>query len=243
MVFDQNSLGGVGPRSASPRPAPPPPPRPAAPKAPVAPGAPAQPGGQSALRVSLMPTELAGREGPNLGRRLAIFALVLIVLTLVIGGFNFYLSSEIAKKSDEREQLWKKVDALAETLKTGKAASTEAVDFERQAKVAAETLDAHLYWTSFFDFLESITKATTIYEKFSGDAENSLFTVDVIAKSYRDMAEQMVIMQEQPMIASVKVSGASEKIGQTGTVEGIFFSLVAKVKPDVWKRPAAAATK
>jgi len=191
-----------------------------------------------------MPTELAGREGPNLGRRLAVLGLTLILLTLAIGGYSFYLNGEIAKKSDEREQLWKKVETLAETLKTGKTASAEAVDFERQAKVVADTLAGHLYWTKFFEFIESITKSAVSYENFTGDAENSLFTADAMAKSYRDMAEQMVILQENPLIVSVKVSSASEKLGPTGAVEGIFFSLVARVKPEVWKRPvAAAATK
>jgi len=189
-----------------------------------------------------MPTELAGSEGPNFGRRLFALILVLILVTLAIGGANFYLSGEISNKTVVREQKWARVEALTKVLQESKVASAEAIDFERQAKVVAETLDAHVYWTNFFTFLESVTKETVIYDKFSGDVENSLFTVDAVAKSYRDMAEQVVNIKDHPAIVSVKVSSASEKLGQNGAIEGIFFSLIVKAKPDVWKRPVAEAT-
>ena len=114
--------------------------------------------------------------------------------------------------------------------------------FDSRVRVATELLDSHTYWTSLFEYLRGTTKPSVTYLNFSGDHASGMITIDAMGSSYRDVAEQIVILRENPMIEKVVSSSASASIDSVGNVLGISFGLVLKVKPEVWKPVAAEAT-
>lgn len=194
------------------------------------------------LRVSLMPSEMEGTAAPDIKRGLLILALVIIVETIIVGGVNFWLTNSISKKIAEREELNQRIAALNKTVAERGKEMSAVIDMDRQIQTSLDALNQHVYWTSFFRFLEDNTRPNVRFFRFAGDVDSSMFTIDIMGKTYRDVAEQIVVFRENPMVLYVRATSASAIIAQAGAVEGVSSSLVIKLKPEVW-RPAMAAAK
>lgn len=190
----------------------------------------------SGLRVSLMPADMEGRQGPDLQRRLLILAFVVILEVIAIGGVNFWLIQSTAKRQAERADLDKRISDIQLVIDEQGKSLAGTVDFDRQIRTVKDSLDQHVHWTEFFRFLESNSRPNVRFLRFSGEADTGVFTVDVLAKSYRDIAEQIVVLRENPSVISVRASSASAKTNQAGEIEGVSTSMMIKVKTDVWSR-------
>jgi hypothetical protein len=192
------------------------------------------------LRVSLMPSEMEGGASPDLKRGLLIIALVIIVETIIIGGVNLWVMQNTSKKVAERDELNQRIAALNQTVADRGKEMSSVIDMDRQIQASLENLNQHVYWSSFFSFLEDNARPNVRFTRFTGDVDSSMFTIDILGKSYRDVAEQIVVLRENPSVMYVRATSASARVGQAGEVEGVTSSLVIKLKPEVW-RPAMAA--
>lgn len=206
-------------------------------------GTPAPAGGGvfSGLRVSLMPSDLEGNKQVDAGRRLLILALVLVVETALILGAYFMVNQTASSRTDKRDELLAKVDALSKSIAKQEAAAKDVVAYQQQVAAAGETLDKHIYWSSFYAFIEKKTIPSVKYLNFSGDADSGTVTLDAIGLTYRDVAEQIVQFREEANVIDVRTSSASARVSDTGEVTGVSFTLVLKLKPEVWKKVAAGA--
>jgi hypothetical protein len=214
--------------------------KPAAAKKPAS-AAPAGGGVFSGLRVSLMPSELEGRAQADPGKRLLALGLVLVVETVLILGAHFFINKAVADKTGNRDELLAKVEELSARVAKEEAAAKDVVAYQTQISAANESLDGHISWTSFFSFLEKRTSSSVKYLNFSGDADGGTVTLDAVGTSYRDVAEQIVRFREDPLIADVRTSSASARVSDTGEVIGVSFTLVIRVKPEVWRKTSYAA--
>lgn len=190
----------------------------------------------SGLRVSLMPSDLEGQAGPDLGKRLFILALVLAAETLAIGGAYFLLSQRAGSQLQKRQELRASIADLGVSIAKAETLAKEAVVWNAQAAAAEEALDDHLYWTSFFRRVESKTLPTVKYLNFSGDGDTGTITLDAVGATYRDVAEQIVNFRAEPMVADVRTTAASARVDHLGNVIGVSFVMVIKFKPDLWKQ-------
>ena len=189
------------------------------------------PGGQGGLRVSLMPVEGEGRSGPDLGRSLVILGIVLLAETLLILGAYFYLSQLTSQRTGEQEELRGRITAADKSIADKEKSVSDMVTFSGQVNAATEVLDGHVYWQKFFDFLEKNTTPTVRYVNFSGDADAGQVILDAVAVSYRDMAEQIVLLRENPDVESVRATSAAARISEVGEVVGVSFSMAVKFDP------------
>ncbi len=205
--------------------------------------APASSGGVfSGLRVSLMPSELEGKKQADPGKRLLALALVLVIETAVILGAYFYVNKTLSSRTGNRDELVAKVEALAKSIAKEEAAAKDVVAYQAQVAAAGEALDRRVSWSSFFAFLEKKTIPSVKYLNFSGDADTGTVTVDAVGLTYRDVAEQIVQFREDPNVADVRTSSASARVNETGEVTGVSFTLVLRLKPEVWKKVAGSVT-
>lgn len=203
--------------------------------------APAPSGGVfSGLRVSLMPSELEGKKQADPGKRLLALALVLVIETAVILGAYFFVNKTVASKSTNRDELVAKVEALGKSIAKEEASAKDVVAYQAQVAAAGEALDKHVSWTSFFAFIEKKTIPSVKYLNFSGDADSGTVTVDAVGLTYRDVAEQIVQFREEPNVIDVRTSSASARVSDTGEVTGVSFTLVLRLKPEVWKKVAGS---
>jgi hypothetical protein len=193
------------------------------------------------LRVSLMPSEIEGGAAPDLRRGALILFLVLIFETIIIGGVNFWLMQNTAKRVAERDQLNQRITAVNKIVTDQGKEMSAVIDLDRQIQTTLDNLGQHVYWTKFFRFLEDNARPNVRFMRFSGDVDSGMFSIDILGKSYRDVAEQIVVLRENPMTLNVRATSASARIGQAGEVDGVASSLVIKIKPEVWRQAAVAA--
>lgn len=194
---------------------------------------PAEAGSVSGLRVSLMPAESEGRRPPDLGRSVVMLVIIMLVETLVIGGVYFFLAQSSSARSKAQTDLRQKVQEADAAIAADEAGSQGLVRFSGRAAAVAEALDGHIYWQKFFAFLEANTTPTVRYVNFSGDALAGQVILDALAVSYRDMAEQIVILREHPMVESVRATSAAARINEIGEVVGVGFSMAVSFKPEL----------
>jgi hypothetical protein len=220
----------------------PPPPAPAA-SAPVSKkkSDDAAPSAFSSLRVSLMPSDLEGAARPNLGWRLLVFTVVVVAETAVIGGLYYLTSQTVTAATAKRDAVLADIDSADKSVASRQATIADAADYAYQVADAGATLDAHLYWTDFFAFLEKRTLPDVTYANFSGDAGSGTVTLEADATSYRDAAEQIVALREDPSVISVLSDAAAAKVDEKGNVLGVSFTMVVKCKPEVWMMPQTGA--
>ncbi len=189
----------------------------------------------SGLRVSLMPSELQGRPAPSLGRGLLALAVVLVAETIAIGVAYFFFSQMIASRVARHDALQGTITQLEQQIAAQGKETERAAAFNGEVAAAQEALNAHLSWTAFFSFLQAHTMMTVTYVNFAADSDSGTVTLDAVAKSYRDAAEQIVALRQDPSILDVHASSASAKISPTGEVTGIAFTMIIKAKPDLWR--------
>jgi hypothetical protein len=167
---------------------------------------------------------------PDLRKRLLVLALVVVVEAIVIGGAYGALSYTISQRVEEKSTI---EHAVAEETKKTVAKAAEikkAAMFNAQTVAAEAALEGHLRWTDFFAFLEERTKPTVKYVNFSGDADTGMVTLDAVGTTFRDVAEQIVIFREDPLVADVRATTASADIDDAG----IAFSMGLKLKKELW---------
>lgn len=191
--------------------------------------------GGGGLRVSLMPS-LQGEGGPSMRARVIVLLLVLVVETLLLGtGYFFVVQRETHLKAAQ-QTLQQQLDGVRGEISDAENAADAMVLFNEQTSAANALLDAHVYWTSVFDFLAAKTKRSVTYRNFSGDVSSGVISMDAVGATYKDVAEQIVVFSEDPQVKSMRTSSAAAAINAVGDVTGVTFSVVLTLDPSVWQK-------
>ncbi|KPJ85507.1 hypothetical protein AMJ57_02910 [Parcubacteria bacterium SG8_24] len=186
------------------------------------------------LRVSLMPAEGRKERPPDTGRRALILVLVLIVETIVIGSLYFLTIQRTSVMESEKAKYEEEMTQLNQQIGTAVEEARDMRIFGVQMGAVQQALDSHVYWTKAFDFLAANTHPSVRYVNFTGDSRTRVIVVDAVGGSYKDVAEQIVIMRESPSVESVQTSSAAARVSEVGEIEGVSFSMVLRLSPEVW---------
>lgn len=147
----------------------------------------------------------------------------------------YLLQTESARKAELAELTSRRTSVSAEIDESSDELAKIAY-FMKQVSAVEETLDGHLRWSEFFGTLEELTVPNVHYLNFSGDAESGTVSVSAVARSYRDVAEQIVALRDDPRVRSVTVRAATAKVDEFGSVVGVTFALVLDFEKAVWLR-------
>ncbi len=189
-----------------------------------------------------MPSEAEGGKAPDLRTRALILVLALVIETIVVGGVNFYLMRDAAKKKTEAAELSKQTVVIAKQAADLEKSLSDSLLFDRQVSAVKDGLDRHIYWTKMFDILAKGSLSNVVFQNFSGDTDASMVTIEALGKSYQDVAEQIVAFKNNPLVAQLRTSAVSVRESQGGTFAGVHLTMFIKFKPEAWqKAPAAAA--
>jgi Tfp pilus assembly protein PilN len=190
-------------------------------------------GAGGGLRISLMPTGLEDGGG-NLRRWIVVLIILFLLETVVIGvGYLFLVKKETGLK-ERRGVLEQQIGQLAEDIKSTEIEAREVAQFNLRVDTANNLLDNHLYWTGIFKHLAEQTKKGVKYLNFAGDFASQTLTMDAIGRSYQEVAEQIVVFKEDPIIENVETTSAAARINERGEIIGVGFSLVLKLTPKIW---------
>ncbi|MEK7067998.1 MAG: hypothetical protein AAB956_03305 [Patescibacteria group bacterium] len=195
-------------------------------------------GSQDMLRTNL----IKGQEAAFFNwRRAAGINIVAVVLALVIIG-GAWLSLVLLSKpeiiSSPLDQLLAGKELELKQLAT---AVGELTPLRKKVAAAKDILNNHIYWTNFFNYLETNTLPGITYDKFEGELSGE-YVLPAKASSFQDFSAQMKAWQEeQSYILDANTSGAmikkeAQAIGEIKSErEIISFEINLKVKPEIFQ--------
>jgi hypothetical protein len=202
----------------------------AVPKASIAPGqkpngagATPPPTSRDTLHVSLISagggiglSELTVRDRV---RRLILCAIIAIILDgCMFGGLMWY-SSVIKKQVAIAEASMQQLDAdIAKAESDAKAAK----DLQTLLKSADAALRNHLYWTRVLAMIEELAKPQVVFAGATIGSEGS-FSSSITAPDYLTLAQQILVLRNDPRVKSVPFSGASKSGGGVTTAISVSF--------------------
>jgi Tfp pilus assembly protein PilN len=191
-------------------------------------------GGFGGLKVSLMPSG-EEEEGVSVRKWLIVLLAALLVETVAIGAGYLYMTNREAVLKERRTELEQAIELNDQNIASAEKIAVQASNFGKKAREAGDILDGHLIWTRFFQHVSRVTKPTVTYLNFSGDYASRTVAMDAVARTYRDVAEQIVALREDEAISKVITSSASARVNEVGEVEGVGFSLVLTVDEYLWQ--------
>lgn len=164
------------------------------------------------------------RKGPT---KVVIAASLIVYLGIVglfyggLWGYKKSLKGQIQTKEEEIQSLRKQEKQVI---------TQEVLSFKERAETVQTLLNKHRYWTPVFSLLERVTLPQVQYKSFRGSFNDRAIQLEVTTTSFRNVARQILILQDAPLIEEVHPS--SPKISE----EGVKFSLKLTLAPDVWRR-------
>lgn len=183
-----------------------------------------------------MLAETEGNRPPDVMKRLLVLVIVLIAEALLLGGGYVYLLRVTTSRQAVIDSLEQKRVELGKSVMDVQDRIREIAFFNAQVAAGASVLDGHVHWTNVFDFLESKARPNVSFVNFSGEATGAI-TLDVVARTYRDVAEQIVALRDDKLVQDVRATTASARVDDQGNVTGVAFTMVVTLDPKIWTLP------
>jgi len=188
----------------------------------------------SGLRVSLVPKELLGQDGPDLKLRLLVAVMIIILETGVILSGYYFVNQKVEAKKAEKIKLEQQYEVVKLQAMTKEQDMNEAMLFSRQMNVAMKSLDNHVYLTELINFIESNTLGGIKYDRILMDTKSGLVSLDISAPKYRAMAQQFVHFANVDEIMQMRNTSVSGEVSSDGILNSVFSTVILKINPSVW---------
>ncbi|HOQ15617.1 MAG TPA: hypothetical protein PLQ27_02215 [Candidatus Paceibacterota bacterium] len=143
---------------------------------------------------------------PAWPRGLLIFFIVLLALTI---GLNFFLQIYLNREEQRLAQLDNQLEELKNQLPIDK--QLEVIKLERKIDTLNQILTDHIYFSYFFDWLESITPADVYYDYLT-------FTGDNLKVSLSGQAKDNEILAQ-----TVYGAMANQILNSTNLIDGVIL--------------------
>lgn len=154
------------------------------------------------LGVNLIPGQAAAEPSAiqvQLRKLLIVAVCAVVVLAAAYVGVRAYRMKVAQKTIAVQEQIADTEKQIAQYS----AVQQQAKTLNEQLEAAAEVMDAHIYWTPFFEkVLEPMTLPTVYYQNMSGSVLTGVFTLDTVAPEYEHIDAQLKLFQQSPYVRS-----------------------------------------
>jgi len=156
--------------------------------------------------VNLIPTELRSIEASNgVIKKIVIATIISILFVVIVFASLNFIGTNNKKKID---QLKTEVELYEAEIQKARDTIGKLSSFTDQTKKVSEILQGREIWSSLFDMLETETLPEIYYNSVSVDISDKV-VLDVIARSYHDMARQYKIFEQNPRVKNLNINGAS----------------------------------
>lgn len=156
-----------------------------------------------------------------------IIGITLVVYIVVVGAFYGILWSYKRSIQSEIQQKKQKTEELRQEERTPLA--REVMSFKRRSENLEDLLENHRDWISVFSFLERVTLPEVQYTEFSGNYGEKLLRVQGLTSSYRNLARQIYIFEDNPNVEDLVISAPHMDEG------GVGFEIELKVDLSLWE--------
>lgn len=186
---------------------------------------------KEAVRVSLLPAgeTFDERAEVSYGRRIIV---ILIILVALAGAVSGYLRFSAKKIDIASKKLQAELNTFNAQVQESERVISELGNIGQKIGFAKSMLGTHIASAKILEILESAATDGVILNNLAADAKGSL-VISAKGESFRAVARQIIAWEDNPEIASVKVSGVASRINTLGEVESIDFGASFNLKSDV----------
>lgn len=185
------------------------------------------------LGVTLMPKEKVSKEEARWPKQ-KIALIVIAILLAVTLGVSYAVMKQYQSQADlELQKVESDLGDMDQKIKNLDAEKNQAQIFQRQLKAADKLLEEHIYWTNFFSFLEKNTVAGVYFVNMVGGSDGQI-VLSGVAKSYKDIARQIVSFRTDDSVSRVSILSASASVDSEGNVAEVDFDAKLKLKPGIF---------
>ncbi|MFA5131440.1 MAG: hypothetical protein WC467_03360 [Patescibacteria group bacterium] len=170
----------------------------------------------------------------NISIILVVFFVVGVFIAELYFGLDWWEKQETAKA----ESLNGEISQINVDIGKIKGTADEALSYKDKSLEVSKLLDNHVYWSSFFNWLEKNTLSTVKFDSFSGDTKGH-YTLSARALSYAEVSWQTKAFLSDPLVKDVKVSAVNLSISKDKTKaadQGVSFGLEFDISPDIFKK-------
>lgn len=185
-----------------------------------------------AIKINLMPkAQKKGWQIPQGDLRLHSIAFLLFIFSLLaFAGIYAYKNYFLQKQLDE---LNKQNSDLVQTISN--SLDSNLIYFGRRAKNTEVLLKNHLYWSKYFETLESLTLKNIYYDQFSVKTDllkNTAIQADISGhtESFNALSKQAAIFMKSKDFSNVEFDGG--EMDKDGVIK---FKIGLEISQDLLK--------
>ena len=186
------------------------------------------------LEVNLIKEE--GRVYIDRRKNYLSLAGVLFVVALFVAELYFGLDWWSQQEGERAQTLSAAANKIKRDITQTQAQAAPALAYKEKSAVFTNILENHVYWSSFFSWLEKNTLSSVSYGGFTGDL-TGVYGLSAKAHSLSEVSWQVKVLSDDPLTNAVNVSEAQATEGkEKGSAGEVTFSLDLKINPEIFKK-------
>lgn len=159
-----------------------------------------------AFDVNLIPSEIISAEAKHQALRQVI--IVGVASVLFVGVVYVLVGFADFSGQGRIEEIRTKVAAIKEEIAKSQETINQLSGFTKQTQLVSTLLEGQKRWTKLFDMIERETIPEVYYTSVTV-AENEKVTIQVVARTYNDLARQYLIFESVPGITDLEMSASN----------------------------------
>ncbi len=188
------------------------------------------------LEVNLIKDEV--KISFDWSKNLSILLIVLFISAAFIT--EIYLGLDLWEQEENQKvkALEDNIIVVNRDISKIKAMADEALSYKDKSMELSRLLSEHIYWTSFFNWIEKNTLSTVKFDAFSGDTKG-VYSFSAKALSYAEVSWQVKAFLNDPLVKKVEVASVNSAISKEKGKEannGVSFSLSFELNPEIFKK-------
>ena len=172
------------------------------------------------------------------GKNFSVLFLVLLVAGLLIAEVYFGLNWWAEREDLKAQELAGEIAKVTQETNKMKNESAEALSYKDKANSLGQLLQNHVYWSTFFSWLEKNTLNSVSYAGFSGDISGK-YDLAAKALSYAQASWQAKVFLDSSLVKKVdiaEVSSLTAKNFNGPDNVGVNFSIQLEVDPIIFRK-------
>jgi hypothetical protein len=161
------------------------------------------------------------------------YALIVIISFLVVISPFVYYKSENKGYEETNLDLQTDIEKIQKKNNELKRQIDELGPLSKKMKVLLPILDNHIYWSEFYPVLELYTAKNVYFVSLDSDTKENKVSLSAKALNLRDVAEQLVILHENPDITNIRLESLSFVETDIPEDTKLDFSLTYTINPNI----------
>ncbi|MFA6171155.1 MAG: hypothetical protein WCW77_02125 [Patescibacteria group bacterium] len=176
---------------------------------------------------------IKGIRAGDISRKAVTTLALTLASILILAATYFGIPYWYQAQAEEKMLVSEKSEKLKAEIKSKEEEMEKFLAFEKRLALAKLLLDQHIYWTSFFDFMEKNTLKDVYFGAFDAEASGD-YTLEARARDFKDITKQVEILKENSLVKEAGsdggdygsfVSEAKDPSGKPKKAEGVNFKL------------------